>query len=104
MPKPLTLSVMATIHEYEALSNLINSDPEYAWGVHCNIAMPIMDELGCTHQQANEAAARLMQHLWGCDITRHEHYAYKGEEPASWPCTATPPPRAPASSAASSHG
>lgn len=52
-------------------------DPDYAWGWHCNLAMPIMDATGITHEQANMAAAHLMQHLWKCDITTHPHYQYE---------------------------
>lgn len=51
-------------------------DPEYAWAWHCNLAMPIMDATGISHEQANEAAAHLMQYLWGCDITAHPLYEY----------------------------
>lgn len=63
-------------HPWAALQQLIQSDPDYAWALHCNLAMPIMDSVGCTHQRANEAAAHLMQHLWACDITPHPHYQY----------------------------
>jgi hypothetical protein len=52
-------------------------DPDYAWGWHCNLAVPIMDATGITHEQANMAAAHLMQHLWKCDITTHPHYQYE---------------------------
>lgn len=52
-------------------------DPDYAWGWHCNLAMPIMDATGITHEQANMAAAHLMQHLWKCDITTHPNYQYE---------------------------
>lgn len=67
---------MTEINEYVAMRALINRDPEYAWALFCNIAVPIMDAAGVTHQVANETAAHIMQHLWGCDITQHEHYAY----------------------------
>lgn len=69
-------AAMSTVHEYVALQIMINRDPDYAWALFCNIAMPIMDAAGVTHQVANETAAHLMQHLWNCDITQHEHYAY----------------------------
>ena len=52
-------------------------DPGYAWGWHCNLAVPIMDATGITHKQANMAAAHLMQHLWKCDITTHPNYQYE---------------------------
>jgi hypothetical protein len=51
-------------------------DEEYAWSWQCNLAMPIMDAIGCTHEQANVAAAHLMQHLWGHDITTHRYYEW----------------------------
>lgn len=62
--------------EFANLQALIKSDPDCAWGWHCNIAIPIMDSIRCTHKQANEAAAHLMQHLWDCDITKDERYEY----------------------------
>jgi hypothetical protein len=52
-------------------------DPDYAWSWHCNLAVPIMDAIGVTHEQANVAAAYLMQHIWGCDITAHPNYQYE---------------------------
>lgn len=52
-------------------------DPEYAWGWHCNLAMPIMDAIGVSHKDANTAAAHLMQFLWDCDITTHPNFVGK---------------------------
>lgn len=60
----------------QTLSSEIYGDPEHAWGVFCNIAMPIKDSVGCSHKAANEAAAHLMQHLFSYDITTHPHYEY----------------------------
>jgi len=65
-----------TQHPYAALTDVINNDPEYAWALFCNMAVPVMDATGCSHQVANEAGAHLMQHLFGCDITTHPHYKY----------------------------
>ena len=62
--------------EFENMQRLMQSDPEYAWGWHCNIAMPIMDVVGCDHKASDEAAAHLMQHIWGVDITKDDRYAY----------------------------
>lgn len=61
---------------WATLEDAMKVDPDYAWGWHCNLAMPVMDAIGCTHQQANEAAAHLMAFLFGVDITGHPHYAY----------------------------
>ena len=59
---------------FEKLGAAVTSDPDYAWAIHCNIAMPIMDELHCTHEQANLAAARILHHWWKIDITKHRHW------------------------------
>jgi hypothetical protein len=67
---------MSTIHEMEALTNLMQRDPEYAWGWHCNIAVPLMDSAGLSHEDANQAASVLMRHLFAVDMTKHPHYAY----------------------------
>ncbi|MGK2908779.1 MAG: hypothetical protein ACSLE1_03120 [Sphingobium sp.] len=82
---------MSKIHEYAALKAVIKDDPEYAWALFCNLAMPVKDSYAETfgaatvfgfmtdamqHKVANEAAAHLMQHLWDYDITTHPHYEY----------------------------
>jgi hypothetical protein len=59
------------------ISQQCAKDPEYAWALFCNIAMPLVDAAGLSHKAANEAAAHLMQHLFECDITTHEHYQYE---------------------------
>lgn len=58
------------------LTAVMKDDPEYAWSWHCNLAMPIMDSTDCSHEQANRAAAALMQHVWGVDITKHPHWQF----------------------------
>lgn len=63
------------LHAFTALKSLMQSDPEYAWGWHCNLAMPIMDAIGCTHEEANEAGAHLMSFLWEVDVTKDERYS-----------------------------
>lgn len=60
----------------EMLSAEIASDPEIAWAWHCNLAMPIMDAADTSHKLANEAAAHLMQHLFGYDVTTDTRYEY----------------------------
>lgn len=59
----------------EALKKAIQADPDLAWGWHCNVAMPILDAIGVTHAQANLASARVMNHLFDVDMTKHEHFA-----------------------------
>lgn len=56
------------------LSELVSGDPEYAWTLHCNIAMPILDSGACGHQEANKAAARVMGHLFGVDTSKHPNF------------------------------
>lgn len=78
-------------HPLKSLSAAIAGDAEYAWAVFCNIAMPVKDSYAKTfgaatvfgwmtdesqHQVANEAAAHLMQHLFGYDVTTHPNYEY----------------------------
>jgi hypothetical protein len=69
-----------TLVTKEAMDNLkatMQSDPEYAWAWHCNIAMPFKDATGCTHEQANKGAARVMEHFFSVDITKHPHWQYE---------------------------
>jgi len=47
-------------------------DPSYAWTWHCNIAMPIMDSIGVSHEQANRAAKSIMALVFGIDVTQFE--------------------------------
>jgi hypothetical protein len=68
---------MTELSGLSKLSAEIAADPEMAWGVHCNIAMPIKDATGVSHRKANEAAAHLMQHLFAYDITADERYKYE---------------------------
>lgn len=55
------------------LTNAIKKDDDYAWTWHCNIAMPIHDE-GISHQQANEAAASIMKHIFNVDVTKSDYW------------------------------
>lgn len=59
---------------YDQVKASIHLDADHAWGWHCNLAMPIMDAIGCSHEDSNKAAAHLMDHLWNYDITTHPHY------------------------------
>lgn len=59
---------------FYGLSDQVRKDPEYAWTVQCNLAVPIQDELRCTHEQANRAAARIMSQWFKVDMTQHENW------------------------------
>jgi hypothetical protein len=64
----------APVSAFQALKTALQADPEYAWSWHCNLAMPIMDSIRCTSEQANKAGADLMQYLFDIDIRKHEHW------------------------------
>lgn len=59
---------------YETIKGAMRKDDAYAWSWHCNLAMPILDTIHCTHRQANDAAARLMQHLFDVDVTGFQEW------------------------------
>lgn len=61
-------------HPFQDLAKAINQDPEYAWGWHCNIAMPIQDEMNCSHYSANVAAARIMRSIFSVDMFQHPNF------------------------------
>lgn len=56
------------------LSSCFASDPGFAWGWHCNLAMAAQDE-GLDHVAANRAAARFMYAAFGIDTTKCDEYA-----------------------------
>jgi hypothetical protein len=56
------------------LSSCFASDPHFAWGWHCNLAMAAQDE-GLDHAAANRAAARFMHAAFGIDTTQCNEYA-----------------------------
>lgn len=58
-------AVNATIDGPAApLTTALNSDPDYAWTWHCNIAGCALDE-GVDHATANRIAARFMKSAFG---------------------------------------
>lgn len=61
------------------MTDALVADPEYAWSWHCNLAMPIMDSTKVSHRDANIAAARLMQHIFGIDTAKHAHFEVAAE-------------------------
>lgn len=59
---------------YTAFQTALAADRGWAWGWHCNLAMPIKDTLGVSHIEANQTAAWLMQHLFKIDVTSWPEY------------------------------
>jgi hypothetical protein len=72
-----------TPHLLDQFTAALTADPDLAWSWHCNIAMPIMDRMHCSHTAANEAAVDLMRHLFHIDIKSNSCWAItvRPEEP-----------------------
>lgn len=60
---------------WDVLKKAAKEDPDWAWSVHCNLAMPFVDECG-SHEAANKASARIMSIMFEHDITKHPNYQY----------------------------
>jgi hypothetical protein len=69
---------VTTKEAVEHLSKVMQEDPEYAWGWHCNIAMAAFDE-GLDHEHSNKAAGRFMHMCFGVNTINNDHSDYKGE-------------------------
>lgn len=54
----------------KALRKALKSDPDYSWSWLCNIAVPMQDS-GASHALSNNAAARVMDHIFGTDMENH---------------------------------
>ena len=76
---------MAIDHEFDAMKKLLHVQPDYAQALHSNIAMPLMDKLGISHEAANLGGATVLRHLFDVDVTTHEHYPYKGHDSRAVP-------------------
>lgn len=74
MPAPLRPDDLKKA--WDTFQQAMRSDPEYAWAWHCNLAVPIMDAAGVSHEKANIAAALIMSQMFEYDITSHPHYEY----------------------------
>jgi len=59
---------------WEALTEAMAKDHDFAWGIQCNIAMTIMDRSESSHRDSNIAAAEIMQTLFGYDVTGLYNY------------------------------
>lgn len=58
---------------FERLKVAARADHAYAWSLHCNLAVPIMDS-GVSHQTANVAAAAIVRHWWDIDVTMFDEW------------------------------
>lgn len=58
---------------FASLKEQIQSDPEYAWAWHCNLAVPMMD-VGITGEEADQASALILSQMFECDITTHQNW------------------------------
>lgn len=69
--------MMSVAKALDVLKTAMAEDPSYAWGWHCNLAVPIMDGAGISREKANRAAAYIMQHIFEIDTSKHEHFIYE---------------------------
>lgn len=60
----------------EALKRAIVSDHDYAWAWQCNLAMPMFDG-GMSGEDANEGAARIMEHLFGVNVREFPEWQFR---------------------------
>lgn len=69
---------MPIIHEEknhaEEFREALQEDSSWAWSYHCNIAVQIMDSMGVGHEEANRAAADLMNLLFKIDVTQFDEW------------------------------
>lgn len=52
----------------------LHADEEYAWAWQSVFAQTIIAELGCTHEQGNKAAARIMYNSFDIDVKKQKAY------------------------------
>lgn len=62
-----------TKRAFDTLQEAIHSDSGFAWTWQCSLATAIMEE-GTNHEQANRAAARIMQELFSVDVTKCDQW------------------------------
>lgn len=56
------------------LMEKLKAEEDYAWSFHCNIAMPAMDNLNISHEEANRFAAKLMKHMFDVDTSEFKWF------------------------------
>jgi hypothetical protein len=87
---------------FDTIKLAVQADRDYAWAWHCNLVTELHaykrdgESAGVlTHLEANQAAARIMQHMFGVDVTRSKEWATtfpglttgRGEKPHDFPLT-----------------
>ena len=63
----------------EALKEVIQTDPEYAWVWQSTLAMCIKDSLGCSNVQGNKAAASIMELVFDVDVRKLKEWNHDPE-------------------------
>jgi len=66
---------------FQSLKDALHADSDYAWAWHCNLAMPIMDSIHCTPEQANKASADLMKYLFDIDVRKFAEWHHAAPLP-----------------------
>ena len=73
-PEMIAASSLDLPLAFNIIKRAMETDIDYAWGWHCNIAMASVDE-GLSHEAANKAAARFMYTCFG--VKTYESKQYK---------------------------
>ena len=71
-------------HPFEALpvkqlSQLMQTDPEFAWSWQCALAM-LAYEAGAPHEASNREAAQFMKTMFDIDVPSHCHEEWNSFE------------------------
>lgn len=53
---------------FAQLKEQVQCDNDYAWSLHCSLAMPIRDSIQCSYEAANKAGADLMYFLFDVNV------------------------------------
>lgn len=67
--------ILAMKSAFEMLNEALHADPMYAWTWHCNLSMTILDRLGLTYPEANQAGAAIMDRFFHIDIKKNPFWA-----------------------------
>ena len=67
------ISGITTKQAMDHLKQVIQTDEDYAWGWHCNLAMAMCDN-GVPRTKANDTAANVMQQFFGTDTRTNKFW------------------------------
>lgn len=59
---------------FEAMAEAVQSSKDYAWTIHCNLAVTIKDSGNVSHKKSNMIAAQIMKHFYNVDMNEDSHY------------------------------